>query len=92
MSSEIVLIQLMLMAALWHVISSLMIYNYLRDHGENVNFIMIRLLMFRYTAEYKKITLEEQGRVGPLFYHWLISINVALVAAILLAINKVMVS
>ncbi|MCK6605857.1 MAG: hypothetical protein HUU43_15745 [Ignavibacteriaceae bacterium] len=88
MSSEIILIQIMIMAAFWHVISSLMIYNYLRDHGEDVNFILIRLLMFKYTAEYKRITLEEQGRVGPLFYHWLISINVAFIMAVLLGLSK----
>lgn len=67
MSSEIILIRILIMAAIRHVISSLMSCNYLRAHEEGVNFILIRLLMFKYTAEYKRITLEEQGRVGPLF-------------------------
>jgi hypothetical protein len=35
-----------------------------------------------YAHRYKKITLNETGKVGPLFYHWVIAINTALVLAI----------
>jgi hypothetical protein len=35
-----------------------------------------------YTHRYRKITLEETGKVGALYYHWLIGINTALVFAL----------
>ena len=42
-----------------------------------------------YAHRYKKITLEETGKVGPLFYHWVIAINTALVLAIAAIISKI---
>ncbi len=47
------------------------------------------LMLPVYAHRYKKITLEETGKVGSLFYHWLISINVALVFAVAAIISKV---
>ncbi|MCW8804901.1 MAG: hypothetical protein OQK56_00455 [Ignavibacteriaceae bacterium] len=42
-----------------------------------------------YAHRYKKITLEETGKVGTLFYHWVIAINIALVLAVAAIISKV---
>jgi hypothetical protein len=41
-----------------------------------------------YANKYKKITFEETGKVGKLFYHWLLAINTALVFAIAAIISK----
>jgi hypothetical protein len=41
-----------------------------------------------YASRYKNITLEETGKVGSLFYHWLIAINTALVFGIAAIISK----
>ena len=41
-----------------------------------------------YASRYKKITLKETGKVGSLFYHWLIAINIALAFGIAAIISK----
>lgn len=65
------------------VVSSLMMVDYLKKRGEKISFIWIRLFIFAYADKYRKLTKEETGQAGPLFYAWIISINVALVCALL---------
>ena len=36
-----------------------------------------------YAFRYKKITRSETGKTGTLFYHWILSINLALVFAVI---------
>ena len=62
-----------------------MIYIFLGKRNDKIeNFIFIKLFIFRYVNNYKRITKNETGKVGYLFYSWLISINVALVCFVLL--------
>ena len=49
--------------------------------------VWLRLMILKYLHEYSKITREETGRVGPLFYHYVVPLNVALVVVIVLAIR-----
>lgn len=76
-------------AIVWYVISSILIYNELKKRNVKVNFILIRFMIISYANQYKKITMKETGKVGLLFYHWLVSINVALVFTIAVIISKV---
>lgn len=66
------------------VTSTMLIFAYLKSKNEDVSFLWIRLFMIAYANKYKRLTKEETGKVGPLFYYWIISINVALVCAVLL--------
>ena len=54
-----------------------------------INFIFIKVLIPIYAHRYKKITFEESGKIGSLFYHWVIAINMALVFAVAAIISKV---
>jgi hypothetical protein len=47
-----------------------------------VSFLWLRVLVPKYAHQYKMITRRESGKIGPLFYHWIVSINVALVLAV----------
>ena len=76
-------------AVVWFIVSSMMIVNDLLRRGHRINFIFIKAMILVYAHRYKKITLEETGRVGPLFYHWAIAINIALVLAIAAIVSKV---
>lgn len=69
-------------ALIWHVVTTVMIYDNLRKRGLPVSFIWLRALGPFYAARYKKLTTQETGHAGTLFYHWVISINVALAAAV----------
>lgn len=76
-------------AVVWFIVSGMMMVNELMKRGEKINFVFINVMFPVYAHRYKKITLEETGRVGHLFYHWVISINVALVFAVAAIISKV---
>jgi len=77
------------LAVIWFIVSGMMMVNELMKRGEGINFIFINAMLPVYAHRYKKITLEETGKVGPLFYHWLIAINTALVFAFAAIISKV---
>ena len=66
-------------AVVWFIVSSIIIVNELLKRSQKINFIFIKAMIPVYAHRYKKITLEETGKVGSLFYHWVISINTALV-------------
>jgi len=76
------LLGLALACVLWNVVAGILICIELGKRGVKVNYVFIKALLPWYAHRYKKITLQETGTVGPLFYHWLVSINAALVTAI----------
>ena len=65
-----------------YVIFSMMIVHQLSKRGVKINFFLLRLLIIKYIHQYKQITLEESGKVGPLYYPCIVSINMALVLAL----------
>jgi hypothetical protein len=66
----------------WYIVACIMIVNELMKRKQKIQFIFINVMLPIYAHRYKKITIEETGKVGSLFYHWLISINIALVFGI----------
>ena len=66
----------------WGVISSIIISAFVYKRGVKINVIFIGLLVIKYVNQYKQITLEETGKVGPLFYPCIISINIAFVLSV----------
>lgn len=79
-----IIIVLACLSVVWHIVSIILIYENLRRRNEKVSFLWLRLMAPWYASRYGKITKAETGKVGPLFYHWLISINAALVLVILM--------
>ena len=53
-----------------------------RAHGCKVNWVFLRLYVFKYINDYRIITIKESGRPGPLFYPFVISMNLALIFAV----------
>jgi hypothetical protein len=84
-----VLIAIGLCAVAWYVVSTILICGALRKRGVSVSFVFLRFLILRYASQYREITLKENGKVGPLFYHWIVSINVALVSALVLLLLNI---
>ncbi len=62
-----VLAVLAIFFALGSVFFAVRIANYLRDRGEKAHPAMVRWMVFKYMADYKRITLAETGKVGPLY-------------------------
>jgi len=44
--------------------------------------VFIKILILKYVHQYRKITMQENGRPGPWFYSHVVSMNLALVLAI----------
>jgi hypothetical protein len=82
----ILLLILAVACAIWAVVSSLLIAADLQKRGVPVSFLWLRVMILRYLHQYAKITQEETGRVGPLFYHYVVPLNVALALVIITAI------
>ena len=79
------------LCGLWNGITSVMICSDLKSRGESVNFFLLRMMAPWYAHKYRAITRKETGRTGPLYYHWIVSINSALVfavVAIFLKLNR----
>jgi len=70
----------------WGTVTSVRIFDALRKRGHSVNFLWLRLYLPSYVHRYAVLTKEETGKTGPLFYHFVIAFNVALVAVLVLAL------
>jgi hypothetical protein len=77
-TANILLISLAACGVVWFVVSTLLIYENLRKRGQKVRFISPRTAGSWRVSRYKEITKKETGKIGGLFYHWIISINIAL--------------
>jgi hypothetical protein len=51
--------------------------------GYPTNWVFIRLYIFKYVAQYRRLTIQESGRPGPLFYPFIVSMNLGFLFAIL---------
>jgi hypothetical protein len=84
-----VLLGIAILAVAWYVVTSMLICNALDKRGIKVNFLLMRMFIIKYASQYKEITRTETGKTGPLFYHWIISINIALVAVVIILLLKI---
>ena len=88
MNFTIFLAVLAFIAVAWYIVSGIMIVSELQKRKQKINFIFIKVMLPIYAHRYKKITFDETGKVGSLFYHWVIAINTALVLGIAAIISN----
>lgn len=69
-----------------NIVCSILIIRELINRKVKINFLLLRFLLPKYVHDYKKMILEETGKVGILFPLWIISINTTLVFAVIGAI------
>jgi hypothetical protein len=78
-----ILLTIAVICVIWGVVSAVMIGGALQKRGYKVNWLLFRLLLVtRYIGQYRDVTRQETGRVGPLFYSYVIAMIMALVAGI----------
>jgi hypothetical protein len=80
------LLALGVICVIWAVVAAILIAIDLHKKGIAISVIWLRVMILKYLHEYAQVTREESGRVGPLFYHYVVPLNVALVIVIILAI------
>ena len=83
-----VFLVLAIVCLLCGVVSSIMITSFVSRRGTKINYFLIRIYIYKYINQYRKITEEETGKAGPLFYSFTISFILALFFAIVGAIMK----
>ena len=66
----------------WGIVSSIVISSFLSNRGVKINLLFFRVLVLKYIHQYHTITKQENGKPGPWFYSYIISMNLALIFAI----------
>jgi hypothetical protein len=81
---EFITVYLVVMAliALSGVAYMIAIAGYLQGRGYPINWFLIKLLIVKYVSQYRELTIRETGRVGPLFWGFVVCMNVALVMGV----------
>ena len=79
--ANIILIAVVLLGVTFVVLAMMMTHE-VSKRGVKINFLWIRLYIFKYMHQYKQLTKQETGRVGPLFYPAIAAINLALVLTV----------
>jgi hypothetical protein len=73
---------LAILGVFWGIVSSIVISSFLSKRGVKINLLFFRILVLKYIHQYRKITMQENGKPGPWFYSYIISMNLALIFAI----------
>ena len=79
---------LLLIAAgfvVWATVTSVRIGTALQRRQVKVSWVWYRLYFLKYLGQYKSITTRETGRPGPLFWQFVIPINIALLCVLIFA-------
>ena len=77
-----------LVSAIFGIVFMIMITSFLSKRGIKINYIFLRLYIIKYIHQYRKITIEENGKPGNLFYPYIVSMSLALVLAVIGIILK----
>ncbi|MCP4580918.1 MAG: hypothetical protein GY839_04830 [candidate division Zixibacteria bacterium] len=73
MLSTTLLIVMFAFAAIY-IFATIRIVIELQKRDYKINFLLIKVLIFKYLNQYKKITTEETGSPGQLYYVWVYSV------------------
>ncbi len=82
MKTVTVLLAGAVVCGIWASVIAVLITRWLDQRGLQTPFPLIRLFLFRNIGRYREMSQNETGRVGPLFYWYIVSINAALVLAL----------
>lgn len=70
------------------VVFSMMIVHEVSKRGVKINYFLLRLYVIKYIDQYKKLTLAETGKIGPLYVPCVGSYVAALVFAIVYLVSR----
>jgi len=72
-----------LISFIFGIVFMIMITSFLSKRGIKINYIFLRIYIIKYIHQYRKITIEENGKPGNLFYPYIVSMSLALILAII---------
>jgi len=92
-TEEVVMGNLFLVLALVSVVLGIVpwikIISFLSKRGVKINYLLLKVLIVKYVEQYKRITIEENGKPGLWFYLFIISMNLTLLFAVVGIILKI---
>ena len=65
-----------------YIFATIRILVELRKRNFRINFLLIRVLIFKYLSQYKNVTTEETGRPGTFYYVWVYSVILMAISAL----------
>jgi type II secretory pathway pseudopilin PulG len=78
-----VLLVLAILCAAIGVVLMMAMTSAVRARGQQINWLFLRLFVLKYVSDYRYLTIKETGHCGPLFYPFVISMNLALLFTII---------
>ncbi len=75
-------LMLALVSVILGVFAQIMIVSFLSKRGIKINYLLLKVLIVRYVKQYRGITIEENGKPGPWFYPFIISMSLTLLFAV----------
>ena len=72
---------LAIICAICGTVLMVMIAAFLSKRGIKINYVFLKLYIIKYIQQYRKLTVEENGKSGNLFYAFIVFMNLALVFA-----------
>ncbi len=84
-----ILMIIALVCIAWSITALMIISAKVSRSGTRVNFFLITLLFFRYLSVYEDLTRKETGKTGPLIYHFVIPLWIALILVIVWILHSV---
>jgi hypothetical protein len=72
-----------LVCVVWSITALILISTKVSKKGTRVQFLLLTLMFFRYIAVYEDLTKKETGRTGPLVYHFVIPLWIALILVVI---------
>lgn len=83
MTTVEVLLAIAVACGLWAAVSAVLLARALEASGIKTPFPFWGVLVFRNLHRYSELTRRTTGRIGPLFYSYVIPINAALVLVVM---------
>ncbi len=79
---------LALLSVIWGIASSIRITAWLSRRGVKITYFLLRLMIIKYVSQYREMSRAEFGQTGPLFFHYIIAMNAALVCTVIGAATR----
>ena len=82
---SVILIFMLFFAGVFVTLAMMMVHE-VSKRGVKISFLWLRLYIIKYMHQYKQMTKKETGKVGPLFYPCIASINLVWILAVVSAL------
>ncbi len=70
------------------LVSAIVITDYVSKHGRKINYFLWRIKIFQYVQDYKRLTFQQNGEIGPWYYALAAGMTLKLILGLALLLLK----